>query len=251
MEPLLVRNEATGHKLRVEDHAWERWGELHGHSTDDISVSLGRAIPFGGQLSGQRLPDGRILNEGMLLLDGEVVFAAELGRAMVIRTVLTKAMALGNMQAFIGSARKAAYYSNLTNVTPAEPAMPQQQEAAMICRLNEQSQAVKRLSNEQLEQNRQDAMFQQQHCSGKKLAKAYGRLRNALEYERSQRGLSTKYHCLDHATSQEIEYASIKKALRELLAEGLLDEDMLSLIYKRAESIRERMREEARCKVSA
>ena len=244
---MLVRNEATGHKLRVEDHAMERFGELHGHTTDDIALSLGRAIPFGGQLTGQRLPDGRILNEGMLLLDGEVVFAAELGRAMVIRTVLTKSMALGNMQAFIGSARKAAYYTNLTNVTPAEPKMPQQQEAALICRLNEQAQAVKRLSNEQLEQDRLDAMFQQQHCSGKKLAKAYGRLRNTLELEKSHRGL-TKKPGLDHATLQEIEYASIKKALRELLAEGLLDEDMLSLIYKRAESIRERMREEARCK---
>ena len=239
-----VRNEATGHSLRVDDHAMERWGELHGHSTDDIAVSLGRAIPFGGQVG----------QDEMLLLDGDVAFAVKLGRAMVVRTVLTKSMAVANMQNFIGSARKVAHINVVKTPPGSEPKMPQQQEAALICRLNEQSQAVKRikmLSDEALEQERLDAMFQQQHCSGKKLAKAYGRLRNTLELEKSHRGLTKKNHALDHATSQQIEYASIKRALRELLADGLLSDEVLSLIYNRAESIRERMREGARCKVLA
>lgn len=74
-------------QLLVTTHASDRWEE-RGVQDDSLADVLKRAVPFGGQRG-----------KSILLLDGEVVFATKEG---IVKTVLTKAQAIANMQQQLG-----------------------------------------------------------------------------------------------------------------------------------------------------
>ncbi len=237
---MLVRNEATGQNCALTNHARERFAQIDGHSTDDIVTSLARAVPFGAQR-------GR----GYMLLDGDVTFIGRMEEdrdRLVITTVLTRAMAVCNIQANGIDARRPAaaeamLAANLPKQNPASP-LPvpggsgmvynraTQSAAAERSKINEQAQGIHKLDDAALVAIFVDTqgMLQSGTVMGKRRT-AYGKLLQVIELERSKRKAAGKFERM--AEDERRNNIVIKTAMKELLTQ-----EQRMAIFTRATELR-------------
>lgn len=213
-----VLNELTKDRCLVSDHAKGRFDEtIHSEETP-LETRLQRAVPWGGQNGG-----------ALFLLDRDIVFVTKLrdGSRRDVTTVLTKELAIANMQA--AHRHDAGVDKQASSGQPVNG--KQSAKDSILARLP----IIKKMGTEQLE------LLLVECAEGKKLSPAYSSTWHQVVQAAKQRLEKIRKTTAAHFELTKVQ--TMLKSLKMVLQAECTEEQYNALIAKATEISTKRIKE--------